>query len=171
MRSYISGCKSSCSAFLRVRKRPATRKVISRLPLPQTEVAAQCQQWGTWLGWRLSDRYPPLRMILVWDNLAGLSLDKMVEWLFAHGIMPLYTPLGGSWLNMAESIQRVLKRRALEGTHPATPADIIAALEATARGWNRDPTPFVWGGQRAARRDRARQRRHALGGSGAQTHR
>ncbi len=71
---------------------------------------------------------------------------------------------------MAESIQRILKRRALEGTHPATPTDIIAALEATARGWNRDPTPFVWGGKRAVRRDRARQRRHALGGSGAQTH-
>jgi len=49
--------------------------------------------------------------------------------------------------------------------------DIIAQLEATARGWNRDPTPFVWGGKRAARRDRARQRRHALGGSGAQTRR
>jgi hypothetical protein len=72
---------------------------------------------------------------------------------------------------MAESIQRVLKRRALEGTHPTTPAEIIAALEATARAWNRDPTPFVWGGRRAARRERARQRRHALGGSGAQTHR
>lgn len=28
-------------------------------PLAQTEVAAQCQQWETWLGWRLSDRYPP----------------------------------------------------------------------------------------------------------------
>ena len=23
-------------------------------------------------------------------------------WLCAHGIMPLYTPVGGSWLNMAE---------------------------------------------------------------------
>ena len=86
--------------------------------------------------------------------------------------MPLYTPLGGSWLNMAESIQRILKRRALEGDAPGhARTTIIAALEATARGWNRDPTPFVWGGKRAARRDRARQRRHALGGSGAQTHR
>src|SRR5256884_7744298 len=113
MRSYIPGCKSSCSAFLRVRKRPATRKVISRLPLPQTEVAAQCQQWGTCLGWRLSDRYPPLRMCLVGDNLAGLSLDKMVEWLFVYGIMPLYTALGGSWLNIGESLHRILVLRDL----------------------------------------------------------
>ena len=111
---------------------------------------------------------PPLRLLLVLDNLAGHRTPSCVLWLFAHGVMPLYTPLGGSWLNMAESIQRVLKRRALEGTHPATPEEIIAALEATARGWNRDPTPFVWGGKRAARRERARQRRHALGGSGAQ---
>jgi len=28
--------------------------------------------------------------------------------LFEHGIMPLYTPLSGSWLNMTESIQRIL---------------------------------------------------------------
>lgn len=41
------------------------------------------------------------------------------------GIMPLYTPLGGSWLNMAESIQRILKQRALEGHHPQTPEEII----------------------------------------------
>jgi hypothetical protein len=26
-----------------------------------------------------------------------------VLWLVAHGIMPLYTPLSGSWLNMAEA--------------------------------------------------------------------
>src|SRR3954453_20979098 len=39
----------------------------------------------------------------------------LVLWLCAHGVMPLYTPVGGSWLNMAESIERVLKRRALDG--------------------------------------------------------
>src|ERR1051325_9097238 len=57
------------------------------------------------------------------------------EWMFAHGSMPLYTPLSGSWLNMTESIQRILKRRALEGQHPQTPADIIAFREATVQGW------------------------------------
>jgi hypothetical protein len=69
-----------------------------------------------------------------------------VIWLFDHGIIPLYTPLGGSWLNMAESIQRIIERRALEGQHPENPADIIEWLEAATRGWNRQPTPFVWGG-------------------------
>jgi hypothetical protein len=99
------------------------------------------------------------------DPLSRLS------WLFDHGIMPLFTPLGGSYLNMAESVQRILKRRALDGQHPKTPEQIIDWLEATARGWNREPTPFVWGGKRQARRQRARERRHALGGSGAYTRR
>jgi DDE superfamily endonuclease len=147
--------------------------------LPPAVAGDPAAQRAAWLVWQaglsqpitLPADLPPLRLLLVLDNLAGHLTPAFVLWLFAHGIMPLYTPLGGSWLNMAESIQRVLKRRALDGTHPATPDEIIAALEATARGWNRDPTPFVWGGQRAARRDRARQRRHALGGSGAQTHR
>jgi hypothetical protein len=111
---------------------------------------------------------PQLRLLLVWDNLAGHHPPELVLWLFAQGVMVLSTPLSGSWLKMAESLQRILKRRALDGQHPQTPAQIIAWLEATARAWNADPTPLVWGGKRAARRIRARQRRHALGGSGAQ---
>ena len=95
----------------------------------------------------------------------------VVQWLTEHGICPLYTPLGGSWLNMSESIQRILQRRALAGQSPDTPDEIIELLEATARGWNRNPTPFVWGGKRAARRERSRNRRHAVGGSGACTKR
>jgi hypothetical protein len=62
--------------------------------------------------------------------------------------MPLYTPLSGSWHNMAESIQRILVRRTLAGQTPTSPSDIIAWIEATARGWNADPTPFEWGGKR-----------------------
>ena len=79
------------------------------------------------------------------------------------------TPVGGSWLNMAESIQRVLKCRALGGAHPATPAEMVDRFESVAKDWNAAPTPFVWGGQRAARRKRPRERRHAVGGSGACT--
>ena len=33
---------------------------------------------------------PPLRLILVWDNLAGHASTSIVTWLFAHGVMPLY---------------------------------------------------------------------------------
>ena len=151
--------------------------ILAALPAPLVVSAEDNQRaWARWqegltIRITLPEHLPPLRMLLVWDNLAGHLTPGLVLWLFAHGIMPLSTPLGGSWLNMAESIQRILKRRGLDGHHPQTPRAIITWLEDAARGWNRDPTPFVWGGRRRARRDRARQRRHALGGSGACTHR
>ena len=72
---------------------------------------------------------------------------------------------------MAESVQRILVRRALDGQHPESARQVMAWLAATVRGWNAAPTPFDWGGEAATRRWRARQRRHALGGSGAVTHR
>jgi hypothetical protein len=77
--------------------------------------------------------------------------------------MPLYTPLNGSWLNMAESVQRSVCGRALNGHHPQTAAEIITWLEDTVAGWNAAPTPFIWDGKRQERRLRAK-RRH-LGGS------
>jgi hypothetical protein len=152
--------------------------VLATLPEP-TDVVTPDENRQRWEHWQegLSVRIslpallPPLRLLLVLDNLAGHRTPTLVLWFFAHGIMPLYTPLGGSWLNMTESIQRILSRRALAGQHPQTPDEIIAWLEATARGWNRQPTPFVWGGKRQAHRHRAYARRHRLGGSGAYTKR
>lgn len=150
--------------------------VLAGLPDPPPTAKASRAAWEHWqaglaAGPTLPAELPPLRMLLVLDNLAGHKTLAFVLWLFAHGILPLYTPVGGSWLNMAESIQRVLKRRALDGQQPTTPAEIIAWFEAVARHWNADPTPFEWGGKRAARRQRQRARRHRLGGSGAQTRR
>lgn len=114
---------------------------------------------------------PPVRMLLIWDNLAGHKTLAFVQWCAERGILLLYTPLGGSWLNMAESIQRIISRRALDGQHPQSALEIMTWLAATVRGWNAQPTAFVWGGKRQQRRWRARQRRHAQGGSGAVTHR
>lgn len=129
---------------------------------PERPVLAR---WETWLGHIPREPLPPLRLILVWDNLAGHLSYAIVRWLFQHGVMPLYTPLSGSWLNMAESLQRIIVRRALAGQHPETPDDIITWLEDTVVGWNAAPTPFVWDGKRHQRRLRARTRR--LGGSAA----
>ena len=138
-------------------------------PLPAAPVAEAARplaaRWATWLGHEPRAPLPPLRLILVWDNLAGHLSWPIVRWLFAQGVMPLYTPLSGSWLNMAESLQRIIVRRALAGQHPQTPEEIIGWLEETVAGWNVAPTPFVWGGKRQGRRERARQRR--IGGSAA----
>lgn len=122
-------------------------------------------RWVSWLGHEPQEVLPPLRLILIWDNLAGHRSWSIVRWLFAHGVLPLYTPLSGSWLNMAESVQRILVRRALDGQHPQSAAELIEWLEDTVVGWNVVPTPFVWDGKRRERRRRARQRH--LGGSGA----
>jgi transposase len=148
--------------------------ILAGLPMLDDPVDAATTR-AAWQVWQdgLAERFtlpaqlPPLRMLLVWDNLTGHKSAEMVVWLCQHGIMPLYTPLGGSWLNMAESIQRILKRRALEGHHPHSPAEIGTWFEQTARAWNQQPTPFTWNGKRRHRRRHHRGDRHSLGGSAA----
>jgi hypothetical protein len=142
-------------------------QVLADLPNARDNHSEQAThaQWATWLGHIPSLPLPPLRLILVWDNLAGHLSSSIVMWLFAHGVMPLYTPLSGSWLNMAESVQRILCGRALNGQYPHSAAEIISWLEDTVDGWNAAPTPFAWDGKRRERRIRAKQRR--LGGSAA----
>lgn len=153
--------------------------ILATLP-PAADVAgldplAPGRRWSDW-DWHddattKDTTLPPVRLLLVWDNLAGHKTPAFVQWCWERGILLLYTPLGGSWLNMAESIQRIIARRALDGQHPQNAQEVMAWLAATVRGWNAQPTPFVWGGKRQQRRWRARQRRHAQGGSGAVTHR
>jgi hypothetical protein len=38
---------------------------------------------------------PSLRMLLIWDTLVGHLNAELLLWMFARGIMVLYTPLGG----------------------------------------------------------------------------
>jgi transposase len=174
----VKGVLSCTNDVLHPWMKETLTDILSTWPAPVEvlETEANRTLWERWFEGLskhapLPDELPPLRGLLIIDNLAGHKTPDFVQWLFGQGIIPLYTPLGGSWLNMAESIQRILQRRALDGQYPKTPNEIIDQLEATARGWNRNPTPFVWGGKRAARRERSRQRRHALGGSGACTKR
>jgi hypothetical protein len=136
-------------------------------PLTTTDEAERppLARWSTWLGREPREPLPPLRLLLIWDNLAGHLSWTIVRWLYRQGVLPLYTPLSGSWLNMAESVQRILVRRALEGQHPQSQDDLIAWLDDAVIGWNAAPTPFVWHGKRYERRRRARQRR--LGGAPA----
>jgi len=143
--------------------------------LPPPDPAAPARQAAAW-EWRERSLWeletlPPVRLLLLWDNLTGHRTPALLNWLVARGVWPIFTPLGGSWLNLAESLQRIIVTRALAGHHPRTAQDVMDWLAAAVAGWNADPTPFVWGGPRAARRQRARERRHALGGSGGYTRR
>ena len=114
--------------------------ILATLPEPVTPPTPEAIKalWAIWTAGLT--RYPTVpaepaapRMLLVLDNLQGHLTPTFVIWLCDHGIIPLYTPLGGSWLNMAESIQRIIERRALEGQHPESPAEIIDWLEAATR--------------------------------------
>jgi hypothetical protein len=149
--------------------------ILAQCPPAPTEPLPG-RRWADWV-WQpeaaatLDTWLPPIRLIVILDNLAGHHSWSFVTWCQARGILLLYTPIAGSWLNLAESVQRILARRALAGQHPETAAQVQEWLAAEVRGWNAAPTPFVWGGKRAARRQRARDRRHALGGSGGYTRR
>jgi hypothetical protein len=171
----VKGVTSCTNAVLHPWLQEQLTQILATLPeKPALEPDVDRCLWQTWhtglsSAVELPENLPPLRMLLIWDNLRGHHTPSFVQWLIEHGIMPMYTPIGGSWLNMAESMQRILVRRGLAGQSPETPEQIISLLEDVAQGWNLNPTPFEWGGKRAARRQRSRQRRHALGGSGACT--
>lgn len=148
--------------------------ILARCP-PVPPDAAAARRWADW-DWPadsglLDAHLPPIRVIVVLDNLKGHHTYSLVQWCAERGILLLHTPVGGSWLNLAESVQRIIVRRALAGQHPQSVPELQDWLMAAVRGWNADPTPFAWGGKRAARRARARERRHALGGSGGYTRR
>ena len=156
-----AGVTSAPNAVLHPWLKQELSAILAALPevtLPEAERPVLAR-WATWLGQEPLEPLPPLRLLLIWDNLAGHKSPALGRWLLAHGILPLYTPLSGSWLNMAEAVQRILVGRALAGQHPRTAAELIRWLEETVAGWNRAPTPFVWDGKRRERRVRARQRR------------
>jgi hypothetical protein len=171
------GVRSSANVILHPWLKSELYAILQSLPqAPAIDAHTNRHLWETWqeglsLPITLPQKLLALRMLLIWDNLRGHYTPELVLWLFAHGIMPLFTPLGGSWLNMAESMQRILVKCGLAGQHPETPDQIISWLEGVASGWNQNPTPFEWGGKRFARRQRSRERRYALGGSGARTRR
>ncbi len=97
-----TGMRSSSNAMLHPWLQGALTQILTALPAPAVVSAAPSPltQWATWLGHEPREALPPLRLILVWDNLAGHSSWAIVRWLFTHGVLPLYTPLSGSWLNL-----------------------------------------------------------------------
>ncbi len=149
-RARVKGVTACPNAVLHPWLKCELAEALAVMPEPPPEPAAGWRAaWGRWqegltIRPTLLDELPPLRMLLVLDNLAGHKTPELVCWLFEHGIMPLYTPVGGSWLNMAESLQRILKRRALDGQYPTDTGQIIAWYESAAKHWDAAPTPLLW---------------------------
>jgi hypothetical protein len=92
------GVTSGTNAVLHPWLQEELALVLAGLPpldRPEADRPAAAQ-WATWLGHAPREPLPPLRVVLVWDNLAGHLSWPIVRWLFRHGVVPRYTPLSGS---------------------------------------------------------------------------
>ena len=126
----IPGCRSNCNG----NSINWTRSHL-RCACPCQKIIRGSLTWQHWYwSYERPKPAPALRLILIWDNLKGHLSYSMVRWLLQRGILPLYTPLSGSWLNMAESLQRIIVRRALAGQHPQS-AKPSHRLVGANRGW------------------------------------
>jgi hypothetical protein len=98
----VKGVTTTTNAVLHAWLKTEVTAVLATLPaMDMTASAGNRAQWEAWQAGMsirptLPTALPPLRMLLIWDNLAGHKTPDMVLWLFRHGIMPLYTPLSGS---------------------------------------------------------------------------
>src|SRR3954471_23540680 len=100
----LQAAERGTNAVLHPWLRERLTAILAELPAPAvadpvlTHAAWEAWQVGLTLPFTLPEDLPPLRHLLVWDNLTGHKTPALVLWLCAHGVMPLYTPVGGSWL-------------------------------------------------------------------------
>jgi hypothetical protein len=106
----VQGVTSCTNAVLHPWMQQTLTDILATLPTAQVVAPAENRAlWERWqeglsVKWTLQEKLPPLRMLLVLDNLSGHKTPKLVHWLMAQGIMPLYTPIAGSWLNMRAGV-------------------------------------------------------------------
>lgn len=98
----MQGVTSSTNEVLHGWMQAELSAILATLPPPApalsaAAIRAQWERWQEGLTVRvpLDGELPPLRMLLVLDNLAGHNTPSLQRWLVAQGILPLYTPLGG----------------------------------------------------------------------------
>jgi hypothetical protein len=88
--------------------------ILAALPAPTEPVdaAATRAAWQVWQDgltapFTLPEQLPPLRLLLVWDNLAGHKSTDMVVWLCQYGIMPLHTGVRHRTGRIARFVARI----------------------------------------------------------------
>jgi hypothetical protein len=157
-RVRVGGVTSYPNAVLHPWLKRELTAVLAALPPvapldPPTAARAAWERWQAGLKFpiTLPAVLPPLRVLLVLDNLAGHRTPEFVLWLFAHGVMAMYPPAGRVVAEHGREHPAGVKGGALDGQNPTHTDQIIGWFEAAAAHWNDDPTPFEWGGQRAAR--------------------
>lgn len=92
----VKGVTSCTNAVLHQWLQEELATVVQSLPTPARLLEPEENQrlWKSWqqglkVRFTLPQDLPPLRMLLVMDNLVGHKTPQFVLWLCAHGIMPL----------------------------------------------------------------------------------
>ena len=92
----VKGVTSCTNAVLHPWLKQELTEILATLPQPAeilepTENRTRWEVWFEGLSGRpeLPSQLPPLRMLLVIDNLAGHKSDSLVQWFFSHGIIQI----------------------------------------------------------------------------------
>jgi transposase len=93
----VKGVRNCPNAILHPWLKQQLLRILASLPpaivRPEDDIRTRWEQWqaGLMVKPTLPAELPPLRLLLIMDNLAGHKTRAFVEWLLAHGVMPLYT--------------------------------------------------------------------------------
>lgn len=98
-RLHVKGVMQSTNAILHPWIKEQVARILSTLPdpvaLPEDQNRANWERWQEGLTVKfslLSSGLPPLRMLLIWDNLVGHHNADLLIWLMEQGVMVLFTP-------------------------------------------------------------------------------
>jgi hypothetical protein len=83
---------------------------------------------------------PPFVTHAPGNTLARHRSCDLVPWFCDYGVMPLSTPISGSWLTLAAPVHRIRVPCALAGQQ------VINRVEHTVVGWSQHPTSCVCSG-------------------------
>jgi transposase len=88
---------------------------------------------------------PEFELHLVMDNYGTHKTAQVKRWLKRHPRFKIhFIPTSSSWMNMVERWFAELTGKAVRRGSFASVPDLIEAIAAFIRHWNRNPQPFVW---------------------------
>jgi transposase len=94
---------------------------------------------------RVVSEYPGQRLCVVMDNLNTHKGKAAQEWLAEHPQVTFhYTPTHASWVNLAECFFSIVSKQALDQAVHKSVRELERALDAFAKEYNKNATPFVW---------------------------
>jgi hypothetical protein len=119
----VKGVPSCPNSVLHPWLKQELTAILNSLPAPTAAVdlVALRALWDSWFAGlaappTMPDPLPPVRLLLVLDNLRGHKSPEFVAWPFQHGVIPLYTPLDGNIRRDRKKSSSGWKRRDVAGT-------------------------------------------------------